>query len=332
MLSYIIRRIIYMILLLVVLSFVSFVLIELPPGDAIATMVNQWRQSGRSVAMDDIRELEARYGLDKPFHVRYLRWASNLLRGNMGQSIIYGQPVARLIGERFTLTVCLTFATMILTFMIAIPIGIYSATHQYSFEDYAATTFGFIGQATPNFLLALLLLFLIYRFTNWSVGGLFTARYAFEPWSFAKLVDLLKHLPVPLIVIGTAGTAGLIRTLRATLLDELPRQYVVTARAKGVGERELLFKYPVRIALNPIVSGIGGILPALVSGETITAIVLSLPTIGPLLLEALLGQDMFLAGSMVMVLSALGLSGALIADFLLVVVDPRIRFEAKATD
>ena len=330
MLNYLIRRVIYMLLLLLLLSFVSFVLIELPPGDALSTMIHQMRASGRSVSAEDIRVLEERYGLNQPFLLRYAKWLFNLLQGNMGQSLIHGMPVNRLISERFWLTATISFAALLLVYLVAVPIGIYSATHQYSTGDYVATVFGFMGLATPNFLLALLLMFVIYRYTNWSVGGLFTAQYELAPWSLAKVVDLLKHLPLPLIVIGTAGTAGMIRVLRATLLDELPKQYVVTARTKGVGETRLLFKYPVRIAINPIVSGIGGVLPALVSGEAITAIVLSLPTIGPLLLEALLGQDMFLAGSMVMLISALGLIGTLISDLLLVIVDPRIKFEERA--
>ena len=332
MLSYLVRRVIYMLLLLLVLSFVSFVLIELPPGDALSTMIQQMRASGRSVSAEDIRVLEQRYALNQPFLLRYSKWLFNLLQGNMGQSLIHGMPVNRLISERYWLTVTISFSSLVFVYVVAVPIGIYSATHQYSPGDYVFTVFGFMGLATPNFLLALLLQFVIYRWTNWSVGGLYSPEYALAPWSFGKLVDVLKHLPAPLIVIGTAGTAGLIRVLRATLLDELPKQYVVTARTKGVGETSLLFKYPVRIAINPIVSGIGGVLPSLVSGEAITAIVLSLPTIGPLLLEALLGQDMFLAGSIVMLVSALGLIGTLISDILLVIVDPRIKFEERVDE
>ena len=330
MVSYLVRRVIYMILLLVMLSFVSFVLIELPPGDALSTMMQEMRASGRSVSAEDIRYLEELYGLNRPFLLRYGRWFFNLLQGDMGQSLIHGMPVKRLISERYWLTVTISFASLLFVFAVAVPIGIYSATHQYAPSDYVFTVFGFIGLATPNFLLALLLQFAIYRWTNWSVGGLFSPEYALAPWSLGKVVDLFKHLPLPLIVIGSAGTAGMIRVLRATLLDELPKQYVVTARTKGVAETRLLFKYPVRIAVNPIVSGIGGVLPTLVSGEAITAMVLSLPTIGPLLLNALLGQDMYLAGSIVMLVSALGLIGTLLSDILLVIVDPRIKFEERA--
>ena len=235
------------------------------------------------------------------------------------------------MGERLALTVTLSISTLIVTYLIAIPIGIYSATHQYSVADYSFTTLGFVGLATPNFLLALILMFLFYKYFNWSVGGLFSPEYQLAPWSLGKVIDLIKHFPIPLLVIGTAGAASLIRIMRATLLDELGKQYVITARAKGVSERSLLFRYPVRVAVNPVVSTIGWLLPETISGATLTAIVLSLPTVGPLLLRALEAQDMYLAGSMVMLLSALGILGTLISDLLLVVVDPRIRFERQAT-
>ena len=330
MLSYLIRRVIYMILLLAVLTFVSFVIIELPPGDFLATMIMNMRNRGLTVSEEEIRNLERFYGLDQPMYQRYFKWVINLMKGNMGYSLQWNRPVNDLIGDRFLLTVSITLATLVFVYVVAVPIGIYSATHQYSPGDYIATVFGFVGLATPNFLLALLLMFLFVKYTNWSVGGLFTFEYQLAPWSIGKIIDLLKHLPIPLVVIGTAGTAGLIRVLRGTLLDELSKQYVTTARAKGVHETRLLFRYPVRIAINPVISGIGGILPALVSGETLTAIVLSLPTIGPLLLQALQAQDMYLAGSMIMLLGALSMVGTLISDILLVIVDPRIRFDARA--
>ena len=268
----------------------------------------------------------------------------------MGQSLIHGMPVNRLISERYWLTVTISFASLLFVFAVAVPGDALSTMiQQMRASTFSADDIRYLEQqsvrsqrlrvhgvrlhrwlATPNFLLALLLQFVIYRWTNWSVGGLFSPEYALASWSFGKVVDLFKHLPLPLIVIGSAGTAGMIRVLRATLLDELPKQYVVTARTKGVAENRLLFKYPVRIAVNPIVSGIGGVLPTLVSGEAITAMVLSLPTIGPLLLNALLGQDMYLAGSIVMLVSALGLIGTLLSDLLLVMVDPRIKFEERA--
>ena len=326
MLSYIARRILYMALLLLALSFFSFVLIELPPGTFLDNLIQQLRNQGVQVDLEEIRTLEERYGLNLPFLSRYGMWMRNLARGDMGDSLAYNQPVTQLIGQRLLLTVAITMLTLVLTYAIAIPIGIYSATHQYSLTDYSFTVFGFIGLATPNFLLALILMYVFFRYFGWSVGGLFSPEFEFSPWNLAKLLDFLKHLPIPVVVIGTAGTAGLIRVMRAALLDELRKQYVLTGRAKGLQEGRLLFKYPLRIAINPMVSTIGGVLPALVSGEALTAIVVGLPTVGPLLLEALQAQDMYLAGSLIMLLSALSVIGILISDLLLVVVDPRIRF------
>ena len=247
----------------------------------------------------------------------------------MGESMAFNDSVADLIGERLTLSVILSLGTLIITYIIAVPIGIYSATHPYSLGDYAGTVFGFIGLATPNFLLALILMFVTLRLFGWSPGGLFSPEFLAAPWSLARVWDLMKHLPVPLIVIGTAGTAGLIRILRSSLADELSRQYVITARAKGVAERRILFKYPVRIAINPIISAIGYLLPGIVSGEALVSIVLSLPTIGPMLLDGLRQQDMYLASSVILMLGMLTMVGTLISDMLLVVVDPRIRFEQK---
>ena len=331
MLSYIVQRIVYMAVLLLLLSFVSFVLIELPPGDFLDNLIQQLRNIGVQVDVEQIRDLEERYGLNLPFMQRYLKWFGNLLRGDMGESFAYNQPVTELIGQRLLLTVTIALLTLVLTYVIAIPIGIYSATHQYSLTDYTVTAFGFIGLATPNFLLALILMYVVFKFFGWSVGGLFSPAFEFSPWNLAKIVDLLKHLPIPLFVVGTAGTAGLIRVMRATLLDELRKQYVVTGRAKGLAEGRLLFKYPLRIAINPIVSTVGWLLPAIISGETVTAVVLGLPTVGPLLLQAQQGQDMYLAGSLVMLLGALAIIGMLISDLLLVLVDPRIRFAREAT-
>ena len=319
-----------MIILLFVLSFVAFVLIELPRGDILDRTIENLRTRGVQLEMAAIDKLEVRYGLKLPFYSRYFMWLGNLLQGDMGESFLYGKPVNSLVGQRLALTASITLLTLVLTYAISIPIGIYSATHQYSVGDYIFTVFGFIGLATPNFLLALILMFVVFRYLGWSVGGLFSPEYEFAPWSLGKIVDFLKHLPIPLIVIGTSGTAGLIRVMRATLLDELRKAYVVTGRAKGQSERRLLFRYPIRVAINPMVSTIGGLLPALVSGATLTSIVISLPTVGPLLLEALQAQDMYLAGSLVMLLGGLGMLGTLISDLLLVVVDPRIRFERGA--
>ena len=331
MLSYIIRRLVYMVVLLVMLSVATFIIIQLPPGDYLTTLVANMRRANVVLSDEAVAVLSERYGLGRPLHIQYLTWFGNLLKGDMGESFIWEAPVTEIVGERLALTVTLSISTLIVTYLIAIPIGIYSATHQYSVADYSFTTLGFIGLATPNFLLALILMFLFYKYFGWSVGGLFSPEYQLAPWSLGKVIDLIKHFPIPLLVIGTAGAASLIRIMRATLLDELAKQYVITARAKGVSERSVLFRYPVRVAINPVVSTIGWLLPETISGATLTAIVLSLPTVGPLLLRALEAQDMFLAGSMVMLLSALGILGTLISDLLLVVVDPRIRFERQAT-
>jgi peptide/nickel transport system permease protein len=287
------------------------------------------RQLGVTIDPVVLESYEERYGLNLPLYQQYLKWAGNLLRGDLGESFIYDEPVIDLIRERILLSAIITLGTLVVTYAIAIPIGVYSATHQYSLLDYVFTFIGFIGLAIPNFLLALILMFLAFRYFGWSVGGLFSREFVVAPWSFARVIDLLKHLPVPLIVIGTAGTASLIRVLRGSLLDELRKQYVVTARAKGLEERKLLFKYPFRVAINPIISQIGYILPMLVAGEALTSIVLSLPTVGPLLLQSLQQQDMYLAGSLLMVLGALAMLGILISDILLVIIDPRIRFDAK---
>jgi peptide/nickel transport system permease protein len=330
MANYIVRRIVYMFLLLLILSFVSFMIIQLPPGDYLSTMIQNMRNLGMTVDEDMIRSLETRYGLDQPVMLQYLKWLGNLLQGDMGRSFQWNEEVTALIAERLALTVTISFASLIFVYVVAVPIGIYSATHQYSLGDYTFTVLGFIGLATPNFLLALILMYVAFSTLDWSVGGLFSREYVLEPWSIGKVIDLLKHLPIPLLVIGTAGTAAIIRILRGSLLDELAKQYVITARAKGLHEGIILFKYPVRLALNPIISSIGGLLPTIVSGATLTAIVLSLPTIGPLLLRALQAQDMYLAGSMVMLLSALAMIGTLVSDLLLVTIDPRIRFESEA--
>ncbi len=327
MAAYIARRLIYMIALLLVLSVVTFVIIQLPPGDFLSARLGRLRAQGTNVTEEQIANLTKRYGLDKPLHVQFLNWFTGLFRGDFGMSFQHNQPVRDLIGERLALTITISLVTLLFTYAVAIPIGIYSATHQYSIGDYAFTTVGFIGLAIPNFMLALILMFIFNKYFGVSVGGLFSPELRLEPWSLAKVWDMIKHLPVPIIVVGTAGTAGLIRVMRGCLLDELGKQYVVTARAKGVSEPELLFRYPVRIALNPVISTIGWTLPAIVSGGTITAVVLDLPTTGPLLLSALMNQDMYLAGSFVLFLSVLTVVGTFLSDILLVVVDPRIRFE-----
>jgi len=332
MLFYIVRRFLYMIIILWVVSIVAFVIIQLPAGDYLSYHIQNLKQRGITfIERDELRGLEERYGLNLPIYAQYGKWVWNMLHGDFGQSFLWNKEVSELLGERLMLTVIISILTMLFAYGIAIPVGIYSATHQYSIADYGFTVAGFAGLATPNFLLALVLMFVFYKYFGLSAGGLFSPAYQLAPWSLAKVLDMLKHLPIPIIVIGTAGTAELIRVMRGCLLDELRKQYVITARAKGVSERALLFKYPVRIAINPIISTIGWTLPYIISGETITAIVLSLPTTGPLLFQALMTQDMYLAGSTIMFLAVLTVIGTLISDILLVWVDPRIRYEREGT-
>jgi peptide/nickel transport system permease protein len=327
MVQYIIRRIFYMIPTLFVISIVSFVIIQLPPGDYLTSLVATMASTGETVDRAQLVALQQRYGLGQPIYVQYWKWISGiLLRGDFGQSFEWNQPVSSLIWGRLALTFVLSLSTLLFTWFVAFPIGIYSAVRQYSAGDYLFTIIGYIGLAIPNFLLALVLMYIAFKYLNQSVGGLFSPEYVDAPWSFAKVIDMLNHLWIPVVIIGTAGTAGLIRIMRANLLDELHKPYVVTARAKGLPERRLLLKYPVRVALNPFVSTIGWTLPVLVSGAAIVSIVLSLPTAGPLLLRALMSQDMYLAGSFIMLLSTLTVIGTLISDILLAWLDPRIRF------
>ena len=320
-----------MLIILVLLTIVSFVIIQLPPGDYLTTYIMQLRQGGTEANEAEIASIEKRYGLDLPFYRQYLKWVFGLLNGNMGYSFQWNRPVGKLLAERLPLTLAVSLCTLIFAYAAAIPIGILSATHQYSPGDYFFTFVGFIGLATPNFLLALVLMYFSSKFFGTGVGGLFSSQVANAPWSFGKFLDLLKHLPIPVIVVGTAGTAGIIRIMRGCLLDELQKQYVITARAKGVSERRILFRYPVRIAVNPIISSVAWLFPAIISGQTITAIVLNLPTTGPLLLDALMSQDMYLAGSTVMLLGFLTVVGTLVSDFLLIWADPRIRMDKQQT-
>jgi peptide/nickel transport system permease protein len=328
MLGYALRRFIYMLVLLVLVSIAAFTIIQLPPGDYVDILVAEMEAStGTKLQEDEIQNLRFAYGVDRPLPVQYLKWVQKLVRGDFGISLRYMRPVADIIAERLPLTLLVALFTMIFTYVVAIPIGIYTATHQYSIGDHFFTGVGFIGLATPNFLLAILLMFALYRWFDFTSTGLFSSQFINAPWSWPKFVDFLKHLPVPIIVIGTAGTAGLIRVLRGSLLDELRKQYVITARAKGLTEVKVLFKYPVRVAVNPLVSTIGWTLPWIFSGATITSIVLNLPTMGPILFEGLLKQDMELGGSIIMILSSLTVIGTFLSDMLLLWVDPRIRFE-----
>jgi peptide/nickel transport system permease protein len=329
MIAYIIRRILLMIPTLIAISIISFIIIQLPPGDFLTTYVSQLSASGETVDQAELEALKERYGLDEPMYKQYLKWASNFLRGDFGHSFEWNKPVSELIGERLSLTVIISVFTILFTWAISLPIGIYSAVRQYSWMDYFLTVIGFIGLATPNFLFALVMLWVSYAYLGLSIGGLFSPEYAEAPWSVAKFIDLLKHLWIPVVIVGTAHTAKFIRIIRGNLLDELRKPYVTTARAKGLSEVHLILKYPVRVAINPLVSTIGWTLPELVSGIAITAVVLNLPTTGPLLLSALLSQDMQLAGTFIMLLSFLTVIGTLISDILLAWVDPRIRFGAR---
>jgi len=328
MLKYLLRRLLYMLLTVVLLSIVSFMIINLPAGDYINSIAVKLNQSGRQVDQTMLNNLRHQFGLDQPLYIQYLRWAGNVLQGNLGWSYEFHAPVTELIGERVQLTAAISLITLLITYLLAIPIGIYSSTHQYTPGDYFFMFLSFIGMATPGFLLALILMVIFLR-AGMSTIGLFSAQYIQAPWSFLRFVDLLKHLPIPVLLIGVCGTAGLIRIMRAQLLDELGKQYVVTARAKGVSEVKLLFKYPVRVALNPIVSTIGWALPYIVGGGVIVELVLNLPTVGPMFYKALISQDIFLSSSLLLILSSLTVIGTLISDILLVVVDPRIRFTSR---
>ncbi len=327
MLRYLLGRFLIIPPTLALMSVVVFALIQAPPGDYLTTYIAQLQATGESVDMDEVEALKLQYGLDRPIHVQYLKWTWNLLRWDLGMSLEWQRPVKDLIGERLLLTILLSAATLVFTWAVSIPIGILSATRQYSFFDYIFTTLSFLGIGTPNFLLALVLMWAAFSVFGLSITGLFSVEYVEAPWSVGRVIDMLKHLWVPMIILGTDGTARFSRIMRANLLDELRKPYVVTARAKGVREWRLVLKYPVRLAINPLISVVGWSLPQLLSGSLIVATVLSLPTAGPMLLRALLTQDMFLAGTFVLLLGSLTLIGTLISDILLFLVDPRIRLE-----
>lgn len=327
MLGYVIRRLFYMIPTLFGMSVIAFLIIQLPPGDYLTSMIAMMTDAGQNVDPAQVARLREIYGLDDPAWLQYWKWMSGILfRGDFGYSFEWNRPVADLIWERMGSTLAISIASLLFVWAVSLPIGIYSAVRRHSFGDYAFTFLGFIGLAVPNFILALTLMYLSYKVFGQSVGGLYSPQYVDAPWSWAKFLDLLSHLWIPVIVIGTNGTAALIRILRANLSDELNKPYVVTAKAKGLPEYKVVVKYPVRIALNPFVSAIGWLLPELISGVTITAIVLNLPTAGPLLLRALISQDMYLAGSFILLMGVLTLIGMLVSDILLALLDPRIRF------
>lgn len=326
MLGYLARRVLVMIPTLLITSLLIFAIIKLPPGDFLEGQINEMMSRGETVDWDKIAFLKQRYGLDKPFHEQYAVWVYNLIQGDLGYSFEYQLPVNAVVGDRLWLTILVSFATILFIWAVSFPIGIYSATHQYSIGDYSLTLIGFLGLATPSFLLALVMLYLANIWFGTSIGGLMDPKYIDAPWTWGKFLSVLEHLWVPVIVIGASGTAGMIRRLRANLLDELQKQYVVTARAKGLSPRKVLWKYPLRISLNPFIADIGSFLPELVSGAVIVSVVLSLPTTGPMLLDALESQDMYLAGSFLMFLALLTIIGIFISDILLAVLDPRIRF------
>jgi peptide/nickel transport system permease protein len=324
---YIAQRLLLLPFLMLVYSFVIFLIIHAPPGDFLTQYVATLSASGTSISADHLQALRHEYGLDQSFIVQYLRWMQNLLSGNFGLSLEYRRPNAELIGEQLTLTIALALMSFILTWIIAVPAGIYSATHQRSVLDHIFTVINYVGVATPNFMLALILMWIAFAYFGISVTGLFSPEYVDAPWSVARVVDLLQHMWLPAIVLGIAGTARLTRIMRANLLDELNKPYVMTARAKGLREWRLVLRYPVRLALNPLVSTIGWYLPALFSGSLIVATVMNLPNIGPLLLRALVNQDMYLAGGILLIYSLLTIVGTLLSDVLLALIDPRIRME-----
>jgi len=327
MTRYILQRLALLPLLMIVYSFVIFAIIQAPPGDFLTSYIATLASSGSSISAEQVSALRHEYGLDQPFIVQYFYWLQNLLHGNLGLSLEYQRPNAELIGEQLVLTIALALFSFVLTWVIAIPAGIYSATHQRSVLDYILTVINYIGVATPNFMLALILMWVAFAYFGLSVTGLFSADFADAPWSFARVIDLLAHLWLPALVLGIAGTARLTRIMRANLLDELNKPYVTTARAKGMKEWRLVLRYPVRLAFNPLVSTIGWYLPALFSGSLIVATVMNLPNIGPLLLRALINQDMYLAGSILLIYSFLTIIGTLLSDVLLALLDPRIRME-----
>jgi peptide/nickel transport system permease protein len=327
MIRYIAQRLLLLPFLMLVYSFVIFLIIKAPPGDFLTVYVANLSASGTSITAEMIQALRHDYGLDQPFIIQYFHWMMNLLQGNMGLSLEYQRPNIDLISEQLVLTIALALMSFVLTWVIAVPAGIYSATHQRSVIDHIFTVINYIGVATPNFMLALILMWLAFAYFGISVTGLFSPDYVDAPWSFARLLDLLGHIWLPAIVLGIAGTARLTRIMRANLLDELNKPYVMTARAKGMREWRLVLRYPVRLALNPLISTIGWYLPALFSGSLIVATVMNLPNIGPLLLRALINQDMYLAGGILLIYSFLTIVGTLLSDVLLAVVDPRIRME-----
>ncbi len=331
MLGYIIHRLLVMIPTLLVISVFVFIIIQLPPGDYLTTMVAELQSQGEEISRERLEYLRLEFGIGEPLVKQYFVWLAGLLQGNLGYSFEYELPVSDVIGDRAFLTIVVSFSTIVFVYIVAFPIGVYSAVRQYSPGDYALTFLGFIGLATPNFLLALILMYLANVYFGTSIGGLVDDEFRNAPMSWDKFLNVLENLWVPVVVIGTSGTAGMIRRLRANLLDELHKQYVITARAKGLPRGKALIKYPLRMALNPFIADIGNLLPEIISGSVIISVVISLPTTGPMLLTALQSQDMYLAGSFLMFVAGLTVLGTLVSDLALAVLDPRIRLMGAAT-
>ncbi len=327
MVAFLTRRLLLGLLTIGLISILSFAIIQLPPGDFVDAYVAQLASSGSSVSAEEAAAMRKLYGLGQPIYIQYFKWISRVVVGDFGESMEWRRPVVEVIGDRIWLTLLLSVAALLLTWGLALPIGIYSAVRQYSWGDYAFTLLGFVGIAVPNFLLALIILYFSFTLLGANVGGLFSAEYALAPWSLGRAWDLAKHVPLPALILALGGTAQLIRIMRANLLDELRRPYVVTARAKGLPERRVILKYPVRAALNPFASNIAYLFPYLVSGSIIVSIVLGLPTVGPLLVKSLVAQDMFLAGTIVLLLGVLTVIGTFISDLVLMWVDPRLRHQ-----
>jgi peptide/nickel transport system permease protein len=330
MLTFLARRLLMGLLTIWAITLFSFLIIELPPGDFVDSYIAQLAGAGSSVSMETAEGLRDLYGLNEPFHIRYVKWVGRILRGEFGQSMEWGRPVAELIGDRLLMTMVVSVCAILFTWGVALPIGIYSAVRQYSIGDYVVTFLGFIGLAIPNFLLALILMYLGFKHFGLGIGGLFSPEFEQLPWSWAKVWDLIKHLPLPALVLALGGTAQLIRIMRANLLDELNKPYVVTARAKGLSRMRTIVKYPVRAALNPFASSIAYLFPYVISGSVIVSLVLSLPTVGPLLLRSLISQDLFLAGTIILMLGVMTVIGTLVSDLVLMWIDPRIRLGGKS--
>lgn len=327
MVVYIVRRFFVAILTVFAASILSFTVMQLPPGDFVTSYVALMRAQGTVLTSEDEEAIRTQYGLDRPMYMQFFRWAQQMTKGNFGIAFEYNRPVREIIGDRLALTMVVSIAAVILIWALALPIGIYSAVHQYSLADYVFTFIGFLGVAIPNFMLALIVLYVGFKyFGDTEIGGLFSTDYQLAPWGWAKIWDLTKHLPLPALILGMAGTAELIRIMRANLLDEIRKPYVITARAKGLSETRVILKYPVRAALNPFASTVGYLFPFIVSGSIIVSLVLSLPTVGPLLFKALIAQDLFLAGTILLMLAIMTVIGTFVSDLLLMWIDPRIRY------